>query len=208
MVDCPNCNRFYNDDFAYCPYCGTKKPEGKICPKCKFKSIEYSYCPHCGKKLIPIQHLKNNKHKKKNTLKYKVQKNSAKSPKFLELYTYLNSLDNVKNRIMIERRIRAGEITTIEEIDEIRIPKKFEKRNTSKNKPLTKKQELLLYLDKTNRGPNIKIKIREKILNGQITEKSQIDSYDPLKGGSSVFGFRHYRDGYDEDYEYMRDLYR
>ncbi len=194
MVNCPSCNRFYNDDFAYCPFCGTKKPEGKICPKCKFKSIEYSYCPHCGKKLIPI-HLIN-----------KVNFDSATNK--LELYDYLRNLDNVKNRILIERKIRSGEITKIEEIDEIRIPKKFEKRNTSKNKPLTKKQELLLYLDKTNRGPNIKIKIREKILNGQITEKSQIDSYDPLKGGSSVFGFRHYRDGYDEDYEYMRDLYR
>lgn len=193
MVNCPSCNRFYNDDFAYCPFCGTKKPEGKICPKCKFKSIEYSYCPHCGKKLIPI-HLIN-----------KVNFDSATNK--LELYDYLGNLDNVKNRILIERKIRSGEITKIEEIDEIRIPKKFEKRNTSKNKPLNKKQKLLLYLDKTNKGPNIKIKIREKILNGQITEKSQIDSYDPLKGGFSGSGISHYRDGYDEDWKYMKDLY-
>lgn len=193
MVNCPSCNRFYNDDFAYCPFCGTKKPEGKICPKCKFKSIEYSYCPHCGKKLIPI-HLIN-----------KVNFDSAINK--LELYDYLRNLDNVKNRILIERKIRSGEITKIEEIDEIRIPKKFEKRNTSKNKPLNKKQKLLLYLDKTNKGPNIKIKIREKILNGQITEKSQIDSYDPLEGGFSGSGISHYRDGYDEDWKYMKDLY-
>ena len=34
MVDCPNCNKYYNDDFDFCPYCGTKKPFPKVCPEC------------------------------------------------------------------------------------------------------------------------------------------------------------------------------
>lgn len=53
MVDCPNCNKFYNDDFDFCPYCGTKKPAPKICPKCEISTYEsYMFCPKCGTELI------------------------------------------------------------------------------------------------------------------------------------------------------------
>ena len=31
---CPNCNNYFNDDFAFCPHCGTKKPKPKTCPEC------------------------------------------------------------------------------------------------------------------------------------------------------------------------------
>ena len=124
---------------------------------------------------------------------YKIQEEEKKQ----KLSSYLDTQHmSPIAKSKINRKIRNGTITTIKELkDEIIKEKKL-------------KQDLISYLEQTNKGPNTKIKIREKILNGQITEKSQIDSYDPLKGGSSIFGYGHYRDGYDEDWEYMRDLYR
>ena len=123
---------------------------------------------------------------------YKKQEEEKKQ----ELSSYLDTQHMspiTKNKI--NRKIRNGTITTIKELkDEIIKEKKL-------------KQDLISYLEQTNKGPNTKIKIREKILNGEITRKSQIDSYDPLEGGSIGFGYGHYRDGYDEDYIYRRDLY-
>ena len=51
-MECPNCNKTYDDDFKFCPHCGTKKPEGKICPGCKYESYEFDFCPKCGRQLI------------------------------------------------------------------------------------------------------------------------------------------------------------
>ena len=54
-MQCPNCNKNYEDDFDFCPYCGTKKPEPpkpKTCPECGFQSNKYSFCPKCGEKLL------------------------------------------------------------------------------------------------------------------------------------------------------------
>ena len=52
-MECPNCNKTYDDEFKFCPYCGEKKPEPKICPNCKLEpSIEFSFCPECGTELI------------------------------------------------------------------------------------------------------------------------------------------------------------
>lgn len=181
-MECPNCNRTYDDEFKFCPYCGEKKPELKICPKCKFKSIEYSYCPHCGKNLIPIQYFKNNKPKKKNNLKNNIQKSSTKSYK-IKLYDYLNSLDNVKNRIVIERRIEAGEITTKEEIDAIRMPKPIRKYGKmsveeileQKNKKV--KHDLINFVSNLIMDNNIlKEKIIKKIQEGEITTHDEINS--------------------------------
>ena len=33
------CKEIYDDDFKFCPYCGEKKPEGKICLGCKYESM-------------------------------------------------------------------------------------------------------------------------------------------------------------------------
>lgn len=53
MIDCPNCNRFYDDNFDFCPYCGTKKPSPKICPNCEISTYAtFSFCPKCGTELI------------------------------------------------------------------------------------------------------------------------------------------------------------
>ena len=48
---CPNCNKVYSDDFDFCPYCGTSKPELLSCPKCGFESNEFKFCPKCGVEL-------------------------------------------------------------------------------------------------------------------------------------------------------------
>ena len=51
-MNCPNCNKIYDDDFKFCPYCGEEKPEPKICPNCELElSTKFHFCPECGTKL-------------------------------------------------------------------------------------------------------------------------------------------------------------
>ena len=56
---CSNCNKEFNDDFAFCPHCGAKneppvesEPEIFICSNCGFESTEYNFCPDCGTQLL------------------------------------------------------------------------------------------------------------------------------------------------------------
>lgn len=50
---CPNCSNFYDDSYAFCPYCGAEKPAPKICPKCEILTdISYNFCPRCGGPLV------------------------------------------------------------------------------------------------------------------------------------------------------------
>lgn len=52
-MECPNCNKIYDDGFNFCPYCGIKKPAPKICPICELEpDLEFSFCPKCGTELI------------------------------------------------------------------------------------------------------------------------------------------------------------
>ena len=52
-MECPKCNKTYDDDFKFCPYCGEEKPKPKICPNCELEpSVEFSFCPECGTELI------------------------------------------------------------------------------------------------------------------------------------------------------------
>ena len=52
-MECPNCNKTYDDEFKFCPYCGEKKPEPKICPNCEMEpSTEFNFCPECGTELV------------------------------------------------------------------------------------------------------------------------------------------------------------
>ena len=66
------------------------------------------------------------------------KKSQDKSKRKNELYEYLNNYDNVKNKVMIERRIKAGEITTTQEIDKIF----FEKPKTNKNLTISPKKQV------------------------------------------------------------------
>ena len=67
---CLNCNKEFNDDYAFCPHCGAKneppvepEPEILICSNCGFdldpqtwhmELHQYGadkYCPKCGRKM-------------------------------------------------------------------------------------------------------------------------------------------------------------
>ena len=52
MKECKKCRRTFDDELAYCPYCGEKLEERIECPKCK-KAIPTgsSFCPFCGENL-------------------------------------------------------------------------------------------------------------------------------------------------------------
>lgn len=51
-MECPKCQKEYDDEFFYCPYCGTKTPQPKICGNCGLETRpEFSFCPLCGSKL-------------------------------------------------------------------------------------------------------------------------------------------------------------
>lgn len=52
MIECPNCNSLNDEENQFCGKCGTKLPEPKICPSCRFQSYENEYCTKCGTKLI------------------------------------------------------------------------------------------------------------------------------------------------------------
>ena len=75
-VLCSKCGKEFNDEFEFCPYCGSEKPKLKICPKCKLEpSIEFSFCPKCGTELIEKEkYLRQIEWKKK----YKEQENIEK----------------------------------------------------------------------------------------------------------------------------------
>ena len=51
---CPYCKKNFNEEFDYCPWCGSKKPDLKICPNCEYKTYdeEFMFCPECGNELI------------------------------------------------------------------------------------------------------------------------------------------------------------
>lgn len=52
MIKCSKCNKTFDNDFDFCPYCGEKSPKQKICPECGFKSNEFNFCPKCGINLL------------------------------------------------------------------------------------------------------------------------------------------------------------
>ena len=39
-MECPNCNKNYDDEFRFCPFCGEAQPEPKICTKCEFETYD------------------------------------------------------------------------------------------------------------------------------------------------------------------------
>lgn len=77
MIECPNCNNYFREDYNFCPYCGDKKPDPKICPKYQFETYdEYIFCPICGTELMEkedsmrIRQEKYNKRIRNNLIKY------------------------------------------------------------------------------------------------------------------------------------------
>lgn len=84
-MKCPNCNKTYDDNFRFCPYCGEKKPEPKICTNCIMElSVEFSFCPECGTKLVSKSYWEELKRKKLNKLNEQIKKYGHFDEKSLE----------------------------------------------------------------------------------------------------------------------------
>lgn len=49
---CSKCGKELNDDFEFCPYCGTPKPKVSYCQKCNEFYENFEFCPKCGAELI------------------------------------------------------------------------------------------------------------------------------------------------------------
>ena len=151
---CPNCNRVYKDDFDFCPYCGTSKPEILTCPKCGFESNEYKFCPKCGVELTKKTETKicsncgheypidrdycekcgngfSKMQKPKNNNFEPSSKLSEQSKKMLIKYANKFSIDKSK-KDEIKKEIEEGKITTKTEVT--RIVREIEKEKNEKEK--------------------------------------------------------------------------
>ena len=96
MVNCPNCNRNYGDEFKLCKYCGKEKTELKLCTKCKLKpSVEFSFCPECGTQLVSKSQWGELKRKEVNKLneQRKEYEKLGQYQKTLECYDKLIELE-------------------------------------------------------------------------------------------------------------------
>ena len=81
-MKCPKCNKTYDDNFKFCPFCGEAQPEPKICPKCEFETYdEYIFCPRCGTELI------------ERTESYVITKLKEKLTKYEKIYDYDNIIE-------------------------------------------------------------------------------------------------------------------
>lgn len=113
-MECTNCGNFYDEDFNFCPYCGNKTPQLKICPKCSFKSYEFSYCPHCGEMLLNKEQIriKERRWKEEKTTHFLEDNNKQK----LINYLLTKTNDPILKRKLIEK-INNKTITSISELD-------------------------------------------------------------------------------------------
>lgn len=47
MKTCNNCNKSFDDEFSFCPYCASELSSG--CPNCgKEISADFAFCPYCA----------------------------------------------------------------------------------------------------------------------------------------------------------------
>lgn len=101
-MECPNCNRTYDEDFKFCPFCGEEKPEPLTCPDCGYESREYSFCPNCGKKLLNKTKLNENKIRREEELKK--EKELEEKNKKNEIYQLIKEIENNRNLVFMESR--------------------------------------------------------------------------------------------------------
>lgn len=80
MKICSNCNKEYNDEFSFCPFCGSQY--GKIeCPNChKLLDTSCSFCGYCGHKLVNNKELDT-----KENIKEESDNNKINLPKIYNL---------------------------------------------------------------------------------------------------------------------------
>ena len=156
---CPNCDKYFNEDYSFCPYCGTKKPDPLLCPKCKYESYDYTYCPHCGEKLINKTKFKDSN--RKNQLKDYLYNSNA--IEFLNTEKYLSEIDN-------------GIITDIDELERI-IDEDLTQQDLIaevKSKKLGRNHENILILDIKTRKITDFYTLDEKIEELKLNEEKEL----------------------------------
>ena len=104
-MKCPNCKEIYEDNFSFCPHCGTKnehivepEPEILVCFNCGFESTEFSFCPECGIELLSKSDAKSELIDKANDERYSANWEEAIEcyNKAIELDPFYNDLWNGK----------------------------------------------------------------------------------------------------------------
>ena len=108
MLECPNCNEIYDDDFDFCPYCGNASNH-KSCPECGFKSNDFNFCPKCGIELLTETELKQLQIKEyyKEAIKLEVNDEYEEAMKYYEKATALDSNDpKYKEKLQELKKLR------------------------------------------------------------------------------------------------------
>lgn len=100
MLKCPSCNKTYDDDFDFCPYCG-KASDNKKCPTCGFKSNEFNFCPKCGIELLTETEMNQIQAKEyyKEAIKLEVNDEYEKAMKYYDKATELDSNDTNEEKL-------------------------------------------------------------------------------------------------------------
>ena len=116
---CSNCGISSQDSFAFCPHCGTKKPEPMACPKCGYETGLYKFCPNCGTELKSKREVEKEKAEREYYEKLERAKRERRE-RIDRLLSYLQNTDLDLNKKMdLEWKIRQDYITEISEIDEV-----------------------------------------------------------------------------------------
>ena len=162
---CPNCNRTYDDDFNFCPYCKTKKPSPKICPNCEFKTYDdFIFCPICSEDLISEREYQ------ERLEKTKTEERRNQLRKIVE-----NADLTFSSKQKIYDKINRYEITDVIELENI-IKKEIEKERVVKKGEL-RKSELKKCVGYSNLSSHSKQKIYDKIKSSEITNVHELKKY-------------------------------
>ena len=104
-MECPKCNKTYDEDYKFCPYCGEEKPELKFCPKCELEpNSEFKFCPECDTELVKKTEYLRLLTEKASEYKYEYSKSNAlndeyKLEKALEYYSKAIELEPNKESL-------------------------------------------------------------------------------------------------------------
>ena len=181
MVECPNCNRNYDDEFKFCPYCGEKKQGPRLCPNCEYKAYdeEFLFCPECGERLISKKEHEENLEKfrieeirDEIELREKIERkkeNESKHTKKKSLtIEYLKSLDE-KIESLEKLYFDTKDEKLVKEISNTMIEKeKFLRNggifsNKSQIDSIKKKTEMISIVNSSDIDPSAKRKLFNKI---------------------------------------------
>lgn len=201
-MECPNCYRTYDNGFKFCPYCGEKKPEPKICPNCKFRTFdeEFMFCPECREKLIlkteyeRLEKVRKDEDEERLKNKYKKMVDDA-------------DLDSASKSIL---KFRINENKIIDIKDEIRLEKRQTERRREKIRVEKRKKEFreivnASELDSTSKSVLINLINQQKI----ITEsklKEEIEIEKRKKELLKIFEFKELVEGVDLDSTSRSDI--